>query len=214
MMKFTLLFLFITFQAFVFGQEPLSYRGVALYSGDLVFVGAQREHLSGAINRVTQRTADVSFDHVGLIELAEGQPYVLHATGSKGSVREPLDSLLKRGEQKETTFVVYRVSEVFRAAIPEAIERARSMLGKPYNWSYVLNDTSYYCSDFVERAFRPVSLFSLEPMTFVNPQTGKVDDFWLVFYEKLGIEMPEGKLGCNPNGLAANEHVQRIGVFQ
>ncbi|UZJ63544.1 hypothetical protein OKW96_13685 [Sphingobacterium sp. KU25419] len=48
-------------------------------------------------------------------------------------------------------------------------------------------------------------------MTFINPSTGKIDDFWKNFYQKQGLEVPEGKLGCNPNGLAASDKIIKIG---
>jgi len=41
-------------------------------------------------------------------------------------------------------------------------------------------------------------------MTFINPKTRKIDDFWISFYKKQNLEVPEGQPGCNPNGLAAS----------
>lgn len=183
-----------------------------LEQGDLLFVGAQAANLSGAINRVTQRTDSASYDHVGLIDIVKGKPYLLHASGKKGSARELLDSVTKNDENR--LYVVYRIDSTYKDAIAQAIATAQQMLGKAYNWSYVLNDSSYYCSDFVERAFRHVSLFELEPMTFKNPKTGDFDQYWLQFYEKQGISIPEGKLGCNPNGMAASRKIRKVGVLR
>lgn len=192
-------------------QECLDYRNLCIQTGDLIFVGAKAEQLSGAINRVTQRDSNVSFDHVGILEIVGSQVYILHASTEKGSVSEPLDSLVARTQVNDKKLVLYRLQAELQAAIPQTITTAKSLLGKPYNWSYVLNDSSLYCSDLVERAFRHAEVFSLEPMTFINPESGKTDAYWLEFYEKLGIPVPEGKLGCNPNGLAANDNLQLIG---
>lgn len=194
-----------------FAQQTIPYRNLFIQNGDLLFVGAQKENLSGAINRVTQRQSDVSFDHVGILEVSDRQAYILHAIGKKGSVREPLDSLVYRKEEENQGFALYRLAEGFQSAIPEAIEKSKALLGKPYNWSYVLNDSSLYCSDLVERAFRHAGIFRLEPMTFIDPKTGKTDSYWAEFYRKLGMEVPEGQPGCNPNGLAANAHLELIG---
>jgi len=87
----------------------------------------------------------------------------------------------------------------------EAIKKANSLLGKPYNFNYILNDETLYCSDFIERIFRNNHIFELKPMTFINPKTGMTDDFWLKFYQEKNLEVPEGKMGCNPNGLAGSE---------
>ena len=67
---------------------------------------------------------------------------------------------------------------MFQNKIPDAIDKANSMLGKPYNFNYILDDNSYYCSDYIERAFRKDKIFTLEPMTFIDPKTGKTNVFW------------------------------------
>lgn len=192
-------------------QQQVPYLNLKLQTGDLLFVGAKKDQLSGAINRVTQRETNVSFDHVGLLEIDKSIVYILHASTEKGSVREPLDSLVNRGMEKNKQLSVYRLDAETQAAIPEAIATAKTLLGKPYNWTYVLNDSSLYCSDYVERAFRADALFRLEPMTFKDPATGQTDAYWMDFYRKLGMEVPEGQPGCNPNGLAANEHLIMVG---
>ncbi|WP_026968057.1 YiiX/YebB-like N1pC/P60 family cysteine hydrolase [Algoriphagus terrigena] len=194
-------------------QEKLSYHHLVLQTGDLLFVGAKADQLSGAINRVTQREEDASFDHVGILEVSESGIYLLHASPEKGSVREPLDSLVNRATAKDKQLAVYRLTGEAQASIPEAIRTAGTLLGKPYNWTYVLNDSSLYCSDFVERAFRDAALFKLEPMTFKDPKTGQTDTYWAEFYRKLGMEVPEGQPGCNPNGLAASEHLRKVGYL-
>jgi uncharacterized protein YycO len=195
-------------------QERAFYRQLELQTGDLLFFGAKTDQLSGAINRVTQRQEEVSFDHVGLLEISDSTIYILHASPADGSIREVLDSVLSRAGEKNKRMVVYRLSDDAQASIPTAIDRAETMLGKPYNWSYVLNDSSLYCSDFVERAFRDAALFSLEPMTFKDPKTGQTDSFWASYYKNLGMDVPEGQPGCNPNGLAANEHLKKIGDLE
>jgi len=211
-------FLLLCFTLFriptLIAQQSIPYLNLNVQNGDLLFVGAQEEQLSGAINRVTQRTSDISFDHVGIIEICDSSAYILHAIGKKGSVREPLDSLVLSETSQNRRFAVYRLADADQNAINQAIITSKTLLGKPYNWSYVLNDTSYYCSDFVERAYRNAGIFELEPMTFINPATQKTDAFWEDFYQKLGMDVPEGKLGCNPNGLAANEKLKYIGYLE
>jgi hypothetical protein len=203
------LFLFLALPAHA--QETVSYHNLTIQTGDLIFVGAKADLLSGAINRVTKREENVTFDHVGIIEVSESKVYLLHASPKKGSVREPLDSLVYQATAKSKKLTIYRLSVEVQPSIPNAINKARNLLGKPYNWSYILNDSSLYCSDFVERAFRDTSLFKLEPMTFKDPKTGETDSFWAEFYRKLGLDVPEGQLGCNPNGLAANRQLKKLG---
>lgn len=184
-----------------------------LKNGDLIFVGAEQENLSGAINRVTQRDKKNSFDHIGLLEVEHDSIFVLHASSKNGSIRQNLKDFYDSQKNNQNNLVVYRLKKENQKAIPLAIKTAKNMLGKPYNWSYILNENTYYCSDFIERAFRKSQIFTLEPMTFINPATGEIDNFWKDFYNKQGLEVPEGKLGCNPNGLAASEKLTKIGFL-
>ncbi|MDH5826022.1 YiiX/YebB-like N1pC/P60 family cysteine hydrolase [Sphingobacterium faecium] len=200
------IFLFLT--QLTIGQQTHSTN---LINGDLIFVGAEQKNLSGAINRVTQRDTNSSFDHIGIIEINKDSIFVLHASSKSGTIREKIQDFFKTQKNGRNDLVIFRLKQPYDKSIPIAITAAKQMLGKPYNWSYILNENSYYCSDFIERAFRSYHIFQLEPMTFINPTTGKTDDFWINFYHKQGIEVPEGKSGCNPNGLAASDKLVKIG---
>ncbi|GGE53517.1 permuted papain-like amidase YaeF/Yiix C92 family enzyme [Pedobacter psychrotolerans] len=182
-----------------------------LKNGDLIFVGAEKANLSGAINRVTQKRDSIAFDHIGIIEKSTDSIFVLHASSKKGTIRESIQAFYQTQKTADNKIMVYRLKNNFQDAIPDAILSAKRMLGKPYNWTYILNDSSYYCSDFIERCFRKNHIFNLEPMTFINPKTGKTDGFWIEFYKKQNLKIPEGKLGCNPNGLAASDKLLVIG---
>lgn len=181
-----------------------------LENGDLVFVTAKSNGLSGAINNVTQKTENASFDHVGIVEKEGKDIFVLHAAPKGGSQKQKLNDFLKEQKNGSQKVVLYRLKPEFKTGIPEAIRRANSMLGKPYNFNYILDENSYYCSDFVERAFRKEHIFTLEPMSFLDPQTGKTNIFWEKFYSDKNIKVPEGEPGCNPNGLAASVKIERI----
>lgn len=200
------IFLFLT--QLTIGQQTHSTN---LINGDLIFVGAEQKNLSGAINRVTQRDTNSSFDHIGIIEINKDSIFVLHASSKSCTIREKIQDFFKTQKNGRNDLVIFRLKQPYDKSIPIAITTAKQMLGKPYNWSYILNENSYYCSDFIERAFRSYHIFQLEPMTFINPTTGKTDDFWINFYHKQGLEVPEGKSGCNPNGLAASDKLVKIG---
>jgi hypothetical protein len=88
------------------------------------------------------------------------------------------------------------------------------MLGLPYNFSYVLSDSSHYCSEFIYSAFENDRVFKLNPMTFKDPATGGYYPGWVDYYAKLGVAIPEGEPGCNPNGMAASAKLECLGVYQ
>lgn len=189
-----------------------SYQGTTqLQNGDLLFVTAKETGLSGAINNVTQKQKAASFDHIGILEKNGNKMYVLHAAPKGGSQKQNLKSFINDQKKDQQNIVVYRLKPEYQNSIPAAITKANSMLGKPYNFNYILDESSYYCSDFVERAFRDDHIFKLEPMTFIDPKTKKVNTFWEEFYSKKNLKVPEGELGCNPNGLAGSEKLKRVG---
>jgi hypothetical protein len=180
-------------------------------NGDLLFVEAENKNLSGAISRVTENNQSISFDHIAIIEKKDSEMNVLESTIKNGSNKISYREFIKNNNK--TKVILYRLKSQFQYAIPEAIVQANSLLGKPYNGSYILNENSYYCSDFIERSFRNAHIFALKPMTFINPKTGKTDLYWQNFYDKLGLQVPEGKLGCNPNALSQSEKIEKIKVL-
>ncbi|WP_262151812.1 YiiX/YebB-like N1pC/P60 family cysteine hydrolase [Chryseobacterium foetidum] len=181
-----------------------------LKNGDLLFVTAKNSGLSGAINNVTQKKETEKFDHIGILEIKNGQYSVLHASPENGSNRQNLKDFIKDQKEDQQNIVVYRLKPEFQKTISKALSNADLMLGKPYNFNYILDENSYYCSDFIERAFRENQIFKLEPMTFKDPKTGKTNEFWQDFYNKKNLKVPEGELGCNPNGLAGSDKLIRI----
>lgn len=191
-----------------------SQQNTSLQNGDLLFVTAKQEGLSGAINNVTQREEKANFDHIGIVEKSGTNIFVLHAAPKDGSQKQKLNDFLQNAKSQNQTIAQYRLKKEFRKTIPKALVKANSMLGKPYNFNYILDEQSYYCSDFIERIFRSDAIFVLEPMTFKDPSTGETNAFWKSFYQKKGLQVPEGELGCNPNGLAASPKLERLGILK
>ena len=186
---------------------------IKLQSGDLLFREKSSENISEAIDRVTQTSGATHFSHVGLVEATDTGIVVLHAYPEGGTCIVSLNEFLHpKGDS--VNIIAYRLKEVWQKAIPTAIQKAHSMLGKPYNFSYILSDTAHYCSKFIYLAFAADSIFKLEPMTFKDPKPGTFPAAWLEYYQKMGIEIPEGKPGCNPNGLAASEKLERLGKIE
>lgn len=186
---------------------------VQLKPGDILFREAVTESLSEAIDKVTQTSAETHFSHVGLVDRHKGRLVVLHASPDGGSCRISITEFL-HPKDKAVKVIAYRLSKTWQKTIPAALKAAREMLGKPYNFTYVMNDSSYYCSDFVYRAFAFDSIFTLNPMTFKDPSTGQFFPTWIEYYRKQGIDIPEGKPGCNPNGLAASDKLIRLGEIR
>ncbi|HKJ43421.1 MAG TPA: YiiX/YebB-like N1pC/P60 family cysteine hydrolase [Sunxiuqinia sp.] len=187
-----------------FGQ-PLKIK-----TGDLLFRETVSSNLSQAIDQVTQTGKQTHFSHIGIADVERDTVFVLHASPIGGTCKITLNEF-SHPEADSVRVVVYRLKKPYRSAIPSAIKEAKSLLGKPYNFSYILSDSSQYCSEFIYRAFEADSIFKLNPMTFKDPATREFAPTWVDYYKKLGLEIPEGKPGCNPNGMAASDKIERIG---
>jgi len=194
----------------IFAFKPYGSE-VELHTGDLLFRGASTENISQAIDKVTQTSAATHFSHVGIVEVLDSGIFVLHASPVGGTCEVPIYQFL-HPEGDSVIVVAYRLKDKWHAAIPEAIKKAKQMLGKPYNFSYIMTDTAHYCSEFVYLAFVADSVFELNPMTFKDPKIGNFFPTWIEYYKKMGLEIPEGLPGCNPNGLAASFKLERLGI--
>ena len=211
MYKFKLILLSLSFAGLSASAQPALQ--IKLQTGDLLFREKSSENISEAIDRVTQTTAATHFSHVGLVEVTDTGVVVLHAYPVGGTCMISLNEFL-HPKADSVRVIASRLKEEGQKAIPAAIQKAHSMLGKPYNFSYVLSDTAHYCSEFIYLAFAADSVFKLEPMTFKDPKTGAFPAAWVEYYQKMGIEIPEGKPGCNPNGLAASEKLVKLGEIR
>ncbi|NIJ89058.1 hypothetical protein FHR49_001845 [Xanthomonas campestris] len=180
---------------------PVTASALRVHEGDLLFVTAARIGLSGAIDDATARLGAPSFDHVALVAHEGNTQIVLHAD-EQGSRQQSLRTFIDEATAKHRQIIVYRLTPEHRPAIADAVAQARRMLGKPYNDTYVPNEDSYYCSDFIERAFRAHHVFALQPMNFKNLQTGRISPYWTDFYRSRGMQVPQDVPGSNPNDMA------------
>lgn len=87
-----------------------------------------------------------------------------------------------------------------------ALKHVDKYIGKEYDRVFDIENDSYYCSELIYFIFKEANgdrdVFDLEPMTFVNPETGKTFRIWEEYYKELGEEIPEQKPGLNPGGMS------------
>lgn len=179
--------------------------------GDLLFIKADSKPILSAINEVTQTDKKTTFDHVAIVQIYKGNPFVLEASSKYGTRRIPLTDFL---DEQNTKVHLYRLNPEFTKYMMLIWHNAENLLNKPYNFSYIRNDSSYYCSDFIYTLFEEDKAFELNPMTFKDPKTNEFNSHWEKYYDSLAIEIPEGQLGCNPNGMAASPNLTFIRVVK
>ena len=196
-----------------YSQNGSSHVNILLRTGDLLFCSADTGTLSKAIDESTQTGKETHFDHVGIVEINHDTMWVLHAAPKKGVCIEQIGLFLSLG--KSTLHATaYRLKMNYQKAICAAIQKAHGFLGQSYNFTYRLNDPGHYCSEYIYEIFAADSVFTLNPMTFKDPKTGQFLPGWIDHYRKLELAVPEGEPGCNPNGLAASDKLEIIGVVK
>ncbi|MBI1182738.1 hypothetical protein GC194_00595 [bacterium] len=181
-----------------------------LKAGDLLFVSYATGKLTKAIDDVTHTQKDRSYAHVAIVLNLNHELQVLEATTENGVGAISIRDFLQKHAEAGNTVDLFRLQKLDAAMLNEAAEVAKDQLGKPYNFAYLWQDSAVYCSQLVYYCFQDAGVFGLDPMTFKDTETGELLPFWIDYYQKLKIPVPEGKPGCNPNGLAADEDVKFI----
>ncbi|BAV94695.1 YiiX/YebB-like N1pC/P60 family cysteine hydrolase [Ichthyobacterium seriolicida] len=190
-------------------------------SGDILFQDTSRGDISKAIKKVTEdENNSKSFSHVGILQIDDkGTKFVLEAITEGGVSKTPFDTFLNRSltDNGEPKVVVCRLKEKYRDEINVALEYGSKLIGYPYDNVYTIGDSMYYCSEYVYEMLHNTGehkdIFKLNPMTFKDDDTGDYLPFWVKYYDSLNVDIPEGKLGLNPNGMYKSNNIDSIYSF-
>ena len=179
-----------------------SFVSESLQTGDLLFVG---EGAGSASNSGSMSEAIVSatgaITHVAIIEVdGSGTTWVIDATPKRGVARYPLTSLLK--ENPDASFTVKRLRDT--SGVSRFVENAKAFIGRPYDLTFLPDNDAMYCSELIRESFRlpdGTCLFEEAPMNFLAPD-GTVPPYWEQLFEDLGMEVPQGVPGTNPQQMS------------
>jgi len=190
--------------------EPIQKQKI-LQTGDFLFLDLDCGPLCDAIESVTQSFGGAHFSHVGLVYLHHDSVFVIEAIGN--SVR--LTHLPAFLEYSKKPAILGRPKN--QKLVPNAIAFSLSQLGVPYDDQFIYNNGKYYCSELLYDAFKTANggkpIFSLQPMTYKKVGTNQFDPAWVAYFKNLGIEIPEGKPGCNPGGISLSENLEIFGKY-
>ncbi|NOU59536.1 YiiX/YebB-like N1pC/P60 family cysteine hydrolase [Marinifilum caeruleilacunae] len=178
--------------------------------GDIIFQDLNSDSISEAIESVTGGEQELNFSHVGIVDIhANGKIFILEAV-SKGVIQTNLEDFLERSNK----IAVGRLKEKYTQRIEAALVYGNSLLHLPYDHIYLMGDSSYYCSELIYEMFvnsgDSSAVFQLEPMTFKDSKTGEYLPFWIEYYKNLGVDIPEGKPGLNPNGMFQSGNIEIV----
>lgn len=196
---------FITFVIGSLGAQTLQLQQNMLQTGDLIFQCESDSEFSKAIANSTSNDYDsIKFIHVGIIEIVNDSVNVIEASSEQGVRIITLERFLEKTPKinGKPGVVIKRLNLDF--PVDEAIRRAKTHLGEPYDWWYLPDNGKLYCSELVYESYldsdgKPI--FKTIPMNFRNPD-GSMPEFWIKLFEELGQPIPEGLPGTNPNNLS------------
>lgn len=150
---------------------------------------------------------------MGMVYIKNDSIYIIEASGN--AVKTTPITTFKSYTDKP--MYVGRLKKRFRKYIPQAISFSLQQIGVPYDDAYLYNNGSYYCSELIYDAFLEAykkPFFQLFPMTFKSPKSNAFFEVWVDYYQKLNMEIPEGKLGCNPGGISTSKKLKIIGKLE
>ena len=181
-----------------------------LKEGDLLFYTSET---GNAITDVTSGFEGKRIDHVSIFTQVNNKPYILEATHT-GVVMQPIDSTFERLNRRKEHIYIGRIQEEWN--VKASISKAKSYIGRPYDFYFEPNDSAIYCSELVQLSYEDLKghlLFTPIPMSF-HDNSGEITNFWKEYYRKAGKEVPEGAPGSNPGDLSRNPKVKIIGQLR
>lgn len=185
--------------------------GPDLQTGDLLFqcgTGAMTE----AITDATSRSERLNFTHVGIVIHGDRCDSVLEATSDGGVHMTALSEFLDKSAMLDGRPMVAAMRMHDTTGIAASVERARKVLGAPYDYAFRPDNGRFYCSELVyDHYLRPdgTHCFTARPMNFRAPD-GTMPRYWQELFERLGEPIPEGLPGTNPNDLSQEKNLYEI----
>ena len=115
---------------------------------------------------ISSSTGD-GFVHVAIVEVdSEGTAWLIDATPRKGVSREKMETKLLEEKGKA---VLMRLKD--STGVTASVQRAKGLIGSPYDFAFLPDNDAYYCSELVYECFlRPDGshIFSSQPMNFLD----------------------------------------------
>ena len=185
--------------------------------GDILFQDLDCGPPCEAIEAVTSGYNGSQLSHNGIITEIKGdkfsQIFLVEAIG-EGVVKTPLDKFLERSNK----VIVGRLKPDYTYMISDAINYIEtSILGKPYDYIFDLENDTYYCSEVIYQGFQVAdstqNLFIINPMTFNEPNSNNPFVHWVTYYDELNAAIPEGELGLNPGSMSRSDKLDIIHIF-
>jgi len=185
-----------------------------LKEGDLLFQDLDSSPVCDAIELVTPGYNGANLSHIGLVVSDNDTLKILEAIPPK-VILTTLDDFLNRSfdTNGKPKIIVGRLTDSFSYSIANAVSFSKSQLNKEYDNVFLMNNDKYYCSELIYEAFLNDSIFNLQLMTFLHPETKDTLGTWKEYYSELKAEIPQNKLGINPGIMSLSEKIEIVHIY-
>ncbi|QSQ22599.1 YiiX family permuted papain-like enzyme [Pyxidicoccus parkwayensis] len=171
----------------------------SLRTGDIV-LHTSRSRQSEAIRAATESP----FSHVGLVEVTSKGAWVVEAV--QPVQRVPFAKWKARGVKSH--ILVLRPKDLSDAQRQQAVDAAKTHLGKPYDWKFGWGDEAMYCSELVRKAYTRGAGVDYGKMERLGSL--KVQGLEKVMRERYGVKVPLDLELITPASLAADEKLEVV----
>lgn len=193
----------------------------SLQTGDLVFVGIPADYrldsdsMDSAIADATGKAAGLNLIHTAILDLTDGEPWIIDATLRRGVDRHPLDTFLRDFTLRDGSMPVFEVKRLRdNTRAEEFVANIKRCLGLPYDVSFLPDNGAYYCTELVyDNYLAPdgAPLFTAAPMNFRDAE-GRMPPYWEQLFARIGQEIPQGVPGTNPQAMSAESILRPVNV--
>lgn len=183
--------------------------------GDLLFQKWTKSDFAKAINKVTDGYDNNDFAHIGLVVKDGNKLKVFEATQKNGVSLTRLELFVNASQSKngKPQIAVGRLVDSLKNKIPQINDWVLNQLDKNYDTLFIYGNDKYYCSELIHDAFNTNAgeeIFTLQPMTFKDPDTDEYFPIWVDYFKKMNYPIPEGALGINPGGMSKSKKIDIV----
>lgn len=192
-----------------------------LETGDLIFVGIPMDYsleddtMASAITESTGNGSELNLIHVAIADVVRDSIWIIDATIKHGVDRHPLDTFLTDFTLKDGTLPVFEIKRLKDNSLAETfVENAKQYLGQPYDSAFLPDNGAMYCSELVHDSYVTPDgeyIFSEAPMNFKD-QDGNMPLYWEQLFAMLGMPVPQGINGTNPQQMSKDEVLRPVDV--
>ena len=185
-------------------------QGHGLRNGDLLFFAPVAE--SGDMDSAIQDATGQGYIHVGIVEAdSDGALWIIEATPRLGVHRSRIDSSWFAAQKADGYRVDAKRLKGY-STLNESVLRAKALIGKPYDFTFLPGCEALYCSELVYESYLNADgshIFSATPMNFLS-EDGSLNQYWTDLFNGLGMSVPQGLPGTNPQDMSRDPALRAV----